>query len=289
MKYQKYLDTLPSLEGKQVLVTGATDGLGKEVIYHLAYKGAKLILACRNLEKADLVKTNLLKVYPNTDITIFKYDQADFASIDEFVEQVKNYKIDGMIANVGIYFPKKKLKTKDGYELTLGTNYFGTFHLIDKLRNHLNNDKTRVVIVTSLAAVYSKNISLSDSNKLDRNEVYGFSKRCLSRLGYELNSLNEGATYYLAHPGICSTNITSNKDTGFPHWYGVVAHKGLTLLTHSPKKAALTFMKALTSTSENKFISPRGPFYISGYPIERKYPKYLTKPIIIETKEYLEN
>ena len=289
MKINKYLDKLPSIEGKAILVTGTTSGLGKEVCFHLAYKGAKLIFACRNLDKANLVKEEILKIYPITEISIYKYDQADFKSIDSFVEKIKDVKIDGLIANIGVYYPKKNLKTKDGYELTMGTNYLGTFHLIDKMRNHLNLDKTRVVIVTSLVACYAKKINLDESNKLNRNEIYGYSKRCLARLSYELNSLNEGATYYLAHPGVSSTNIISNKDTGLPNWFGILGHKFLTLFTHSAKKASLTFIRALTSTSINKYISPRGLFHISGYPTERKYPKYLTKPIIIETKEYLEN
>ena len=90
MKYQKYVDeNVPSLAGKVFIVTGATSGIGLEATKQLAYKGAKVFMAVRNLEKAALKKEEILKEVPNADVEIIRYDQADFSSIEEFVENTK--------------------------------------------------------------------------------------------------------------------------------------------------------------------------------------------------------
>ena len=61
MKYVKFLKKYPSLEGKVYIVTGANSGLGFDTSLYLAYKGASVILACRNLERANKAKEKILK------------------------------------------------------------------------------------------------------------------------------------------------------------------------------------------------------------------------------------
>ena len=213
MKYIKFIDKFPSLEGKLYIVTGANSGLGFDTSLYLAYKGASVILACRNLERAEKAKNRILNEVPNAKLFIEQYDQADFNSIEKFSNNIKdNYShIDGIICNAGVYFPKQDYKTKDGYELTFGTNYLGTFKLLYELKYKLNDDHSRVVIVTSLTATLSnKSKDINNFSSLNSNQVYGYSKYCLSRLFSELKNENNNINYYLVHPGIASTNIISS-------------------------------------------------------------------------------
>jgi len=82
MKYTKWLDkNIPSLEGKLYIVTGANSGIGFHTTLSLVYKGASVIMACRNLTKAQKAKEKILEEFPNANLFIEEYDQASFDSI----------------------------------------------------------------------------------------------------------------------------------------------------------------------------------------------------------------
>lgn len=286
MKIIKFLEKIPSLENKLYIVTGANSGLGFDLTVHLVSKGAEVILACRNIDKANKAKEQILKEVPTAKMYIEEYDQASFESIENFSNRIiKNYHhIDGLVCNAGVYYPKADYKTKDGFELTFGTNYLGTFKLLHSLRYKLVDDCSRVVIVTSLTATLSnKRIDINQINRLNRNQIYGYSKYCLSRLFYELNVENNNINYYLVHPGIASTNIISSQQTGLPHWFQVLGHRFLTLFTHSSRKASLILLEGLVTENKKKYICPRGLFGISGYPKFKNVPKYASRPIINQT------
>ena len=289
-KYYKFLDKLSSLENKVIIVTGANSGIGLQTCFHLAYKKAHIVMACRNIEKAIKAKESILKEYPEASIDLLKYDQSSFESIDAFASEVKGKysRIDGLICNAGVYYPKKDLKTKDGFELTIGTNYFGVYKLINSLKELLNSSFSRVVIVTSLTGFLSVKKPLKEGLKMKKNKVYGFSKYCLSRLCYELDSENTNITFNLTHPGISQTNIISSDQTGLPSWFSKIGHGFLYLFVHHADKASLTNIVGLVNESkEKKYITPRGLFNISGYPKKRGYPKYAKKKIVQETEEIL--
>ena len=85
MKYQKWLDkNIDDLTNKIIIVTGATSGIGKYEALYFAYKGAKVIMACRNIEKAIKVKEELLNEVPGAYFDIIKLDLSDLSSIDDF-------------------------------------------------------------------------------------------------------------------------------------------------------------------------------------------------------------
>lgn len=290
-RYYKYLDKVDSFEGKNIIVTGANSGLGFETTLALVYKKAHVIMACRNLKKANDAKEKILKEVKNASLDIIEYDQSCFLSIDSFCQKVneKYSQIDALICNAGIYFPKADYKTKDGFELTFGTNYLGTYYLLKKINPLLEKSKSKVIIVTSLTGFFAnKKIKISDSEKLSRNKVYGYSKYCLSRLCYELDHQKSNVDYYLTHPGVCQTNIISSDQTGLPNWFSKIGHVFLYLFVSPSSKTCLTNICALNTKEEKKkFIKPRGIFAISGYPKKCEYPKYSKMPVIQETENYL--
>lgn len=290
MRYQKYLDKLPSLEGKTIVITGANSGIGLEACFHLAYKKAHIIMACRNLNKANKAKEKILELYPNTLIDVYEYDQASFESITNFVCKLNKINhIDALVCNAGVYYPKANYKTKDNYELTLGTNYIGVFKLIDLLLPKLRLDHSRIVGLGSIAAIpINKKISLKESYKLSRNQIYGYSKYCITRFLKELSIKEKDISVKVVHPGITATNIISSDQTGLPKWYSRLGHRFLTIFTHHASKASLVILKGITSSLEEKpYIGPRGLFSISGYPKNKNFPKYSKKEIINETRDFL--
>ena len=291
MKYKKYLDKLESIEGKTFIVTGANSGLGYQTTLDLAYKKARVIMACRNVDKAQLAKEKILLEVKDAKLDIYRYDQGNFKSIDKFVNEINNNfsHIDGLVCNAGVYYPKANYKTADGFELTFGTNYLGTYYLLKKINPLLEKSKAKVVIVTSLTGAFaSKKTKIKDNEKLGRNKIYGYSKYCLSRLCYELDQKSENVEYFLTHPGICQTNIISSDQTGLPSFISKAGHYFLYIFVHHANKPCSTSLLALTTKdNQKKFIKPRGPFAISGLPTRKKFPKYSNKEVVEETEEYL--
>lgn len=285
MKYIKYLKRYHTLENKNIIVTGANSGLGLEVSRYLLFLKANLIMACRNEEKANKIKNQLLNEFPNSHIEVIKYDQASLSSIENFVNFIKDKKIDGLICNAGVYYPKKDMKTVDGFELTVGTNFIGTHYLLELLDKKLTNEQTKVVIVNSLTAINSKLYSLKDQYKLSRNKLYGFSKLLLSIEASERIQANH-YQLVLAHPGVCSTNILSSKDTGLSSRFALAGRRFLNIFMHSASKAALSILEALLGEGK-KYVKPRGLFAISGYPCRRRIPHKFNHQIIEETNIFI--
>jgi len=299
MKVETYINqNIPSLEGKIILVTGANSGIGFEASRIFASKNATLIFACRNEKKAEEAKEKILKEFPNTIIHILLYDQSSLESIRHFTSEVieRFPHIDVTVCNAGIYHPKEHSYTMDGFPLTMGTNYIGTYDLLMHLMPHLEkNQNGRVIIVSSLTYHFHMNepfsVLTSDEKKVSKN--YAVSKAYLVKL-FLYYVEHSSLKILLMHPGVASTNIYSSKDTHFSKFFMSLAHKVLPLFTHTPRKASLGIV--LLASQENiktgTFLGPRGLFGWSGYPhrikVSRKVKKNVnelyeyTKQIVLE-------
>lgn len=294
MKYQKYIDNLKiDLSNKTYIITGANSGIGYELCKYLLYLNATVIMACRS-EKRALDAINKLREEVKRGQTIYlHYDQANLKSIKEFAQIIKeNYKIDGLICNAGIYYPKPNSKTFDNVEMTFGTNYLGQYYLVKELYDYLENQVSpRIVIVTSLTAYLSKYRDFSLIDTLSRNKKYGYSKLLLAMEAFELQNKSNKIKIFLTHPGVCSTNILFNKDTGLSNAFARAGRRFLNIFTHSASKAALTTLQGVISdNTEKNYIKPRGIFAISGYPKSTKMPKkYHSTSLCIKTDQYLDN
>ena len=245
-------------------------------------------MACRNLKRAEDAKNELLKLYPNSNIKIFIYDQASFDSINNFCNEIKDIKVDFLVCNAGVYYPKKKMVTKDNFELTVGTNYFDETYLLDKLEKKLINDQTRVIIVSSLTAINSKMRPLTKINSLSRNSLYGYSKLLISSSTYE-RMLEKKYKIVLVHPGVCATNILNNKDTGLSSSFALIGRKFLNIFVHSAAKASLCLLEGIECNYQDfMYIAPRGILAISGYPKIKKIPNKFKKYKMLEqTREFI--
>ena len=120
MRHQAWLNKhLQSLNGKKVVVTGASHGLGFFTSMQPAYKGAHVIMASRHKEKNDVAMQRILEHVPNAHLTYVPYDQSSFASIDDFVKRMKELHpiVDIIVLNAGIIMPPKEEVTPEGFPL----------------------------------------------------------------------------------------------------------------------------------------------------------------------------
>ena len=143
---------------KYTIITGATSGIGYETAKKLYLEGHYLILGNRNIEKANKVKQQLLDLKPGGNIDLLQIDLSSFSSIKEFADNVtKTYeRIDILINNAGVFSRQLKY-TLEGFEMSKGVNYLGTYYLtellIDKLKQ---NDSAKIINVSSIGCYWGR-------------------------------------------------------------------------------------------------------------------------------------
>ncbi|CAG4973581.1 unnamed protein product [Colias eurytheme] len=204
------------MDGKTVIVTGCTSGIGKETARELAKRGAKVIMACRNLELAEKIKDEIIKETDNEKVLVKKLDLSSFSSIRAFAEDINKseQKLDVLIHNAGYANSFTKKKTEDGLEMTMATNHYGPFlltHLLIKLLK--KSSPSRIVVVASSLYRLAR-LNLDNPNPLETfpGYLYYVSKEANILFTKELARRLEGTgvTANCLHPGLIDTGIWSS-------------------------------------------------------------------------------
>ncbi len=128
---------IPDLTGKVAVVTGANGGLGLETAAALAAKGALVVMAARNMEKAGTARLRLVDSNPDAAVEVVHLDLASLESVAEFAAAAlaAHPRIDILVNNAGI-MGTPRLETADGFELQFGTNHLGHFALAHSIELH---------------------------------------------------------------------------------------------------------------------------------------------------------
>lgn len=137
--------------GKVVLVTGANSGIGFETAKSFALHGAHVILACRNMGRANEAVTRILEEWHKAKVEAMTLDLAVLRSVQHFAEafKAKNVSLHVLVCNAAGFALPWSL-TKDGLETTFQVNHLGHFYLVQLLQDVLcRSAPARVVVVSS--------------------------------------------------------------------------------------------------------------------------------------------
>lgn len=151
-------DNIPDQSGKMVIVTGANAGIGYETALALYEAGAHVVLACRNLTKANEAITKIKQKSGSGFLEAALLDLGDLNSVKQFAEIfIKQHpKLDVLINNAGIMIPPAA-KTAQGFEAQFGVNFLGHFALTGYLYPLLNSTPgSRIITLSSMAYLYGK-------------------------------------------------------------------------------------------------------------------------------------
>lgn len=216
---------LSRLEGKTVIVTGASDGIGVETARMLAELGATVVLPVRNLEKGRAVRDELVRATKNERIEVEPTDLADLASVRAFASafRAKHPKLDVLVNNAGLS-PVARALTRDGFETTFGVNHLGHFVLTLELLDALKAAApSRVVVVSSKlhenGVIPFDDLTYGASIGSFMKGAYADSKLANVLFAYELAERlkGTGVTVNALHPGVVSTSLARDMN-GFFRW-----------------------------------------------------------------------
>lgn len=202
-----------SMKNKTVIITGANCGLGKATAIELAKRGARVILACRDREKAQKALIDIRSKSKNGVLKVLELDLSSFESIEKFSEEflISEERLDVLINNAGI-FQCPFLKTKEGFEMQFGVNHLGHFYLTKLLLEKLKQSApSRIVIVSS--ALYKRGEidleNLNSEKSYNKSAAYKNSKMANVLFSRELAKRlkGTGVSVYAVSPGMVWTNL----------------------------------------------------------------------------------
>lgn len=209
----RYFSKSHRADGKTVIITGASAGIGKETAIDMAERGARVILACRDLKKAESVRQMIIKKTKNTNVKVMYLDLTSFKTIRSFAKTFleEEPKLHILINNAGVMGVQRSL-TEDGLEMHMGVNHFGHFLLTLLLIDRLKESRpSRVVTVSSYGhrlVQFNKN-DLNSDKSYNRFYAYAQSKLANVLFTNELASRlsDSGVTATSLHPGVVRTEI----------------------------------------------------------------------------------
>ncbi len=208
---------LGSLKGKTYVITGANSGAGFEAAKVLLSKNARVVMLCRNPEKANAAIEDIKRtLWADVDVSFIEMDLGVLGSVREAGELVKSQvpDIDALICNAGIANVAKQVITVDGFESQLGVNHYGHFLLCGLLFERIETSNGRIVVVGSNGYKMIKKIQFDDMNfdgKYSSMKAYCQSKLALMVFAYELQrrikATGKNVPVQVCHPGASRTNL----------------------------------------------------------------------------------
>lgn len=219
------------LIGKTALITGCNTGIGKETVLDFYKRGARVIMACRSMDKAEEAKSNIVdacKDLPDVgELVLVKLDLTSLKSVRQCAQHIVDSEpqINILVNNAGIMMCPKG-ETEDGFEIQFGTNHLAhflfTLLLLPKI---IKSTPARIVTVSSKAHTrYGINFDDLNYKKRRYNAAEAYSQSKLANvlfsreLAKKLKEHNiEGVNTYSLHPGVIKTELGRHlNDTLFP-------------------------------------------------------------------------
>ncbi len=205
------------LQGKRILVTGVSSGIGLETARALATHGATVIGTARDVAKTERAAAPVATAAAKAggSLTLLKLDLASLASVDAAAKTLlaESTSLDVIIANAGIMATPFG-RTQDGFELQFGTNHLGHFALVTQIESLLAGNG-RLVVLSSQAHRVA-NVDLDDPNfeqqAYDPFLAYGRSKtaNALFAVAFDQRHRGRGIRAASVMPGNSATGLTSH-------------------------------------------------------------------------------
>lgn len=265
------------LSGKTILITGANQGIGKEIATYAAGKKATVYLLCRNKERAESAQKDIQEQTNNKNVNILLGDVSEPSNIKRVVSefQAKEQKLDCLICNAGALFNERKVNSEE-QEITLMAHLVsGSYQLTKLLLPSLKKAESARVIYVASGGMYNAkfpNWGLATStgeyeSSYDGNLAYSYAKRGQVLLAERLTKQCPEVSFVSCHPGWCKTvGVDSAFGSTVKYlepmrslWEGA---EGISWLMTTPNQNLESGAFYLDRMPQRKHIA--GPFFTDG-------------------------
>jgi NAD(P)-dependent dehydrogenase (short-subunit alcohol dehydrogenase family) len=236
------------MEGKIVLITGGTSGIGKAAATALAAMGAEVVVTGRNRGRGEAALAEIRRASGSEKVSLMIADLAVQAEVRKLADNFRERhdRLDVLVNNAGLIQSKRK-ETPDGIELTLAVNHLAPFLLTNLLLDLLEKSAPSRVITVSSEARRHAEIDFDDLQSERRYRafpVYGMTKKANILFTYELAERLEGTGVVAncVHPGGVNTNF--GDDNRSP---GVLLFRAFKPFMRTPEQGADTVIYLASS------------------------------------------
>ncbi|HZM41766.1 MAG TPA: oxidoreductase [Acidimicrobiales bacterium] len=275
---------IPDQSGRTALVTGANSGLGLRAAQALAAHGARVLLGCRNPERAEAARAEVAAVATGPEPQVVPLDLADLAAVRVAAERVAAGvdRLDLLLNNAGLMGPPLG-RTADGFEMQFGVNHLGHFALTGLLLPTLLAAPAPRVVTTSSNLHHRGKLRWDDPNyeagRYSRWAAYAQSKLAnllfVSELGRRAAGAGTDLVSAAGHPGYAATHLGQNSaaQLGNPvltRIAGLALAIGDHTLAQSDAAGALPLLYAATApgVASGDYYGPGGLFEMRGAPVK---------------------
>jgi len=261
---------VPRLDGRVAVITGGNTGIGFETARVLAEHGARVVLACRSVERARAAAARIA-VSTEAGPEIAELDLASLSSVRRAVERLREAhpSIDLLINNAGVMDVPYRI-TEDGFESHLGINHLGHFALTGLLLPQLTGG-SRIVSISSVVHRRGR-IDLDDltyTRGYTPGAAYARSKLANLLFTLELNrrltAAGSAVTALAAHPGLSRTELYRYEKPATR----IAARMLGPLVMQSAAAGALPTLRAATdpAAAGGSYYGPSGRHQYKGHPV----------------------
>ena len=314
--YENLFNSLPSLEGKSIAITGTTSGTGYVAANACGKLGANVILLNRSSERSDKSLADLLNGTPNGSFRQIECDLQSFDSVKKSVREIESSCPEGLdvICNNAGVMALEDMPTIDGYDVQMQTNHLSHFLLVKLLFPLLqkaaeSRGEARIVNHSSIARKQPKktleakyleknggnlggngsSMFLGGARWLRYNQSKLANAAFTACLHSKLSSVNSKIKAMVAHPGLAETDLQSTtvKEGGMGKWITSQMMK----TGQSREDGALGIIRCIADpeVQSGQFVGPgMGGMFTAMkgeahcYPLEEFYDNPATKNLLWE-------
>ena len=258
---------------KNCIITGATDGLGKQTALDLAKLGYNIGLVGRNQEKGDAVLDEIASATGNHSLKYFQADLSNIRNLDNLANDIKREydSIDILINNAGAYF-SQYIETEEQLEMTFALNHLSYFQLTMLLIDVIEFEIPGRVINVASSAHFGAKLDLNDIQLKKRYKgwtAYSNSKLMNILFTYEVHKRykDTGISFNSLHPGFVDTSFGDNNK-------GI----GKNILSIGKKLIAINVIKGARTNiylaSSDEVANVSGKFFDKSKPVQSSKVSY---------------
>jgi len=265
-------EDVPDCSGETVVVTGANSGLGLAATREFARAGAHVVMACRDLERAEAARDDVRGDVPGASLTVRELDLAALESVRAFADRLADDtgRVDVLCNNAGV-MAIPRAETADGFETQFGVNHLGHFALTGHLLASLRAAPAPRVVTQSSGIHARGRIDFDDLHgeaDYDPWDAYARSKLANLLFAYELDRRSD-VTSVGCHPGYAATNLQRRSAEGRGSRLRLALMKAANVvLAQSAERGALPMLYAATAddVAGGDYAGPGGLGNMRGAP-----------------------